>query len=83
MAKQSTFTAQRKRHQEFSRLVSEYTLTGGPVAQDDAAWQFMRDDLSVPEHIDQNGYAIDAPTMMHAGSVKSIGDFRDFAYILR
>lgn len=84
MTKQIFFTSQRERHQEFSITVSEYMLTCGPVAQANAAWQFQWDGVSVPEDwIDQQGYVIDAPTMIHAGSVKNNGNFRDVAYLVR
>ena len=49
MAKLVPFTPLRERHLEFGVIVSEYMLTGGPIAQADAAWQFQWGAVSVPE----------------------------------
>ena len=84
MVRRAPFTAQREHHQEFAAIVSEYTLTGGPLAQADAAWQFQCDAVSVPEDWkDQQGYVIDAPSVIHTGSVRCSGNFQDFAYYVR
>ena len=84
MARSEPFAPQRESHQEFATVASEYMLTGGPIAQADVAWQFQWDEVSVPEDWkDQQGYAIDAPSVIHTGSVRCNGNFRDAAYIVR
>ena len=83
MTRRTPFTARRECHQKFCQYVGE-CLTGGPAAQADATVQFHWDTVSVPEDwADQQGYAIDAPSGIPAGSVWSDGVFRDLTYVVR